>query len=87
MLYKTKPVRIQAVQWTGNNIHAIKDFTGDNTNFMFGGDLTINTLEGVMTAAVGDYIIRGLRGEFYPCKPDVFVQKYEPCENVHEKEE
>lgn len=39
--------------------------------------LEIKTLEGVMLASVGDYIIKGLRGEFYPCKPDVFEKKYE----------
>lgn len=37
-------------------------------------------LEGDMKASIGDYIIRGLRGEYYPCKPDVFHKKYEPCE-------
>ena len=40
----------------------------------------ISTLEGYMKASVGDYIIRGLRGEYYPCKPDIFHKKYEPCE-------
>ena len=40
-------------------------------------DLKIQTLEGVMTAQQGDYIIRGVQGEFYPCKPDIFEQTYE----------
>lgn len=42
------------------------------------GELTIPTLEGLMTAMPGDYIIRGIRGEFYPCKPDIFEATYEP---------
>lgn len=42
--------------------------------------LIINTLEGNMKANVGDYIIKGLKGEFYPCKPDVFHEKYEVIE-------
>ena len=41
------------------------------------GEVVIRTLEGNMIASVGDYIIKGLRGEFYPCKPDVFEKKYE----------
>jgi len=40
---------------------------------------TIPTLEGVMTANIGDYIIEGLRGEYYPCKPDIFEKSYEPA--------
>ena len=41
------------------------------------GNVVIPTLEGNMNASIGDYIIKGLRGEFYPCKPDVFEKKYE----------
>lgn len=41
------------------------------------GCIAINTLEGVMTASPGDYIIQGLQGEFYPCKPDIFLASYE----------
>lgn len=41
---------------------------------------SIPTLEGIMTADIGDYIIEGVRGEFYPCKPDVFAKSYEPAE-------
>lgn len=40
--------------------------------------LEIETLEGVMTASVGDWIIKGVKGEFYPCKPDIFAATYEP---------
>lgn len=43
-----------------------------------GVELLISTLEGVMTASVGDFIIRGVKGEFYPCKPDIFAATYEP---------
>ena len=43
--------------------------------------LKINTLEGIMTASVGDYIIKGVQGEFYPCKPDIFEQTYEEIDN------
>ena len=42
--------------------------------------LKIDTLEGTMTASVGDYVIKGVNGEFYPCKPDIFEKTYEPAE-------
>jgi hypothetical protein len=43
------------------------------------GGLFINTLEGTMTVSPRDWVIRGVQGEFYPCKPDIFEQTYEPC--------
>ena len=46
------------------------------------GSLNIVTLEGTMRAAVGDWIIRGVQGELYPCKPDIFAATYEPVEGV-----
>ena len=80
--YRTKPCEIEAVQFTGNNLAEIEKFAGkDCIGAGFNGKecvfLYINTLEGTMKASVGDYIIRGLRGEYYPCKPDVFEKKYE----------
>lgn len=44
------------------------------------GDLMIKTLEGTMKADIGDYIIKGVNGEFYPCKPDIFEKTYEVVE-------
>lgn len=87
--YKTKPVEIEAIQWTGLNLEEIKQFAGESleydildTAWEVGKGrphiyLRIHTLEGIMNASEGDYIIKGLRGEFYPCKPDVFEKKYE----------
>lgn len=88
MYYITKPVVIEAVQWTGTNLEEIKSFVdNDSLNYeTYGTDvsnglpqiaMSIDTLEGTMSASVGDYIIKGLRGEFYPCKPDVFERKYD----------
>lgn len=80
-LYRKKPVVIEAVQWTGDNIEKVESLTKGNTrDIEF--DLTekvvrIQTLEGLMTANLNDYIIRGVKGEFYPCKPDIFEQTYE----------
>ena len=87
--YKTKPCEIEAIQWNGWNLEEIKTFVGESliydiidTAWKVGKGrphviMKIKTLEGDMQASEGDYIIKGLRGEFYPCKPDVFEKKYE----------
>ena len=74
-----KPVKVQAVQWTGNNYKEIDDFVG-HISFPYSFDrdtLIIETLEGNHYARKGDWIIRGINGEFYPCKPDIFEKTYE----------
>lgn len=80
--YITKPVTIEACRWEGGNFKEIEEFAGDNIVWIEGGFLKIVTLEGEMTAEVQDYIIKGLRGELYSCKPDVFEKKYEEVGNV-----
>ena len=75
--YKTKPCEIEAIQWTGKNIIELLDWGQGQILWNDEDDLFINTLEGRMKANINDYIIKGLRGEFYPCKPDVFEKKYE----------
>lgn len=79
MKYRKKPVVIDAIKWTGENLAAICYFTGICGAELKGENdtLKIKTLEGVMTASCGDYIIKGVRGEFYSCKPDIFAQTYE----------
>lgn len=75
--YKTKPCEIEAVQWTGDNEQEIQIFTKGGSYITFlDEELRIRTLEGDMRADLGDYIIKGLKGEFYPCKPDIFEKKY-----------
>lgn len=76
MKYRKKPVVIEAVKWTGDNFKEMRLFIGYHT-FPRDGKLFINTLEGVMRAEIGDYIIKGVNGEFYPCKPDIFEKTYE----------
>lgn len=78
MKYTKKPVIIEAVQWTGRNIEEIERFAGPNARFNLAlSTVEIETLEGTMIAKVDDYIIKGVKGEFYPCKPDVFRKTYE----------
>lgn len=91
--YRKKPVVIDAVQWDGTEacmkvVLELVDFDklpsdGIHVNNGLGygpteGTLDIPTLEGVMTASPGDWIIRGVKGEIYPCKPDIFEATYEP---------
>ena len=75
-----KPVVIEAIQYNGENIEAIEDFVGKKLSTVLASDvdvkLIIPTLEGYMKASKGDYIIKGIKGEFYPCKPDIFKQSY-----------
>lgn len=81
MKYRKKPVVIEAVQYTGDNIKDVEDFI--NNDDILDYDSTgvyIHTLEGTMLANKGDYIIKGVDGEFYPCKPEIFEKTYEPAE-------
>jgi len=92
MKYRKKPVVIEAIQWTGINASDIFSFVGKKLKYYVDEDMStayiagqgppvcvmeIPTLEGVMKALSGDYIIKGVIGEFYPCKPDIFAKTYE----------
>lgn len=76
--YRKKPVVIEAVQWVQGNEENVKSFMNMELVTEYNGDLlVIETLEGTMRADQGDYIIKGVNGEFYPCKPDIFEKTYE----------
>ena len=79
MKYKTKPCEIEAKEWNGKTERAteILDWSEGKIDVVLPNKLLIKTLEGEMTASIGDFIIKGLNGEFYPCKPDIFDKKYE----------
>jgi hypothetical protein len=80
--YVKKPVVIEAIIWNGNKDQVI-DFCGLKAEFMKSEKdsklevLYLNTLEGSMLANIGDYLIKGVKGEFYPCKPDIFALSYD----------
>ena len=84
MKFRKKPVVIEAWQNTDNprSIPLWLDDAWRNANVRFvgGGAIDIHTLEGVMRAELGDWIIRGVKGELYPCKPDIFEATYEVAE-------
>ena len=75
--YRKKPVVIEAIQFVKGNEDEIAKFVGNNGQFIAVNAYQINTLEGDMVANRDDYIIKGVKGEFYPCKPDIFEASYE----------
>jgi hypothetical protein len=89
--YKKKPVIIEAIQWNGANCVRVQDWAKSQSRYSHEGlesirwsadedAILIETLEGTMKAMPWDYIICGIKGEFYPCKPDIFKASYEPLE-------
>jgi|GEM_PF-312123 hypothetical protein len=95
MKYRKKPVVIEAVQWTGNLIE-IQEFCQtakvkllDDSAWKVGIappviEVVISTLEGDMKVSFRDFVIKGVNGEFYPCKPDIFCKTYEPVDEAKE---
>ena len=86
MKYRKKPVVIEARRLTNENINEIAKWV-NTTEAGFDDGFTecfvlIKTLEGDMYAKTGDYIIKGVKGEFYPCKPDIFEMTYEEVSDV-----
>ena len=77
--WRKLPVEIYAVQFDGTNALSIVDWMRARyvSTGIRGDRLVIVTLEGDMTASLGDWIIKGVQGEFYPCKPDIFQATYE----------
>lgn len=83
MKYRKKPVVIEAVRYLREeNIGEIQAFVNNGSLFYNAKDneYYIKTLEGDHKCSYGDYIIKGVKGEFYPCKPDIFEQTYEKVE-------
>jgi hypothetical protein len=85
--FRKKPVVIDAVHWNGENTGEVWDLAEKGaakrekpTHLSINSGLVhIETLEGTMTAGAGDWIICGVKGEMYPCKPDIFEATYEPA--------
>lgn len=82
--FRKKPVEIEAIQFNGWNFGEINDWMlgkpawcSETYSSCYKDTMVIETLEGDMTANLGDYIIKGVKGEFYPCKPDIFEQTYD----------
>lgn len=85
--YRKKPVTIEAIQFldTPEQLDKLSNFMGELEVNYENPDkpvILIATLEGVMAASVGDYIIKGVDGEFYPCKPNIFEKTYEKSRGI-----
>lgn len=90
MKYRKKPVVVEAFKYDGDLLDssghfyvpdwAVRAYEHRELFFKGQAQLFIHTLEGDMEAQVGDYIIKGIKGEIYPCKPDIFEKSYEPAE-------
>ena len=77
--FRKKPIEVEAVQWDPSTKEGAVELLRFLPNPAFVGDtIQFKTLEGIRTAQRGDWIIRGVKGEFYPCKPDIFEATYEP---------
>lgn len=92
MKYRKKPVVVEVVRFTDTeeSILKLSELGLDPVRIDYADAdspiLKIKTLEGLMIATKGDYIIKGVQGEFYPCKPDVFAETYEEVEGLKEGE-
>src|SRR5574344_1575959 len=100
--YTKLPVTVEAIQWDGKNLKEVTSFISGKPvdlseyaavfaweryeNIISDKGLTINTLEGDMKASIGDYIIKGVNGEFYPCKPDIFNKTYQESNSPNAQE-
>lgn len=75
--YVKKPLEIEALQWTGNE-EEMREFLGELFLLIYNDEgLRIETLEGPVKASLGDYVIKGIQGEFYPCREDIFHATYD----------
>lgn len=81
--YEKRPIRVKAIKFTGENREAVLRFAmpqlsddAINGAVVMQLPIVINTLEGDMLVSQGDYVIQGIKGEFYPCKPDIFEATY-----------
>lgn len=93
MKYRKKPLEVDAIQWTGKNKEEVRQFCGENVRFIHVKkqdevtrsfesshiDSDVLTREGWKSLKHGDYIVKGVHGEFYPCKEDVFLETYDKC--------
>lgn len=87
MKYRKKPVVIEAIKYEKEHIDRALDFCDNNEHIKYNpedNEYYIHTLEGDMKVSEGDYIIKGINGEFYPCKPDIFEKTYEKLFEVEE---
>lgn len=80
MKYRKRPVEVEAIRWTGQNVSEIGDFTGGHRTVAYDAtshSLFVATLGGQVRCAAGDWLVRGVGGDYYPCKDAAFEETYE----------
>lgn len=80
--YRKRPVEIEAIRWTGDNqgeLRQLAHHSNRDTTVIFStqGHVTVHTLEGDMRLHIGDWLVKGVHGELYPVRNDIFVETYE----------
>jgi hypothetical protein len=82
MKYRKKPIEIEAIQFLPTNVQEVAAWCGASIGDQKTGanSLYVHTLEGIMKATYGDYIIKGIKGEFYPCRADIFEASYDQAD-------
>lgn len=78
--YCKKPIVVTALEWTGYNEDEVKSFVGDKYFINSRGHLFLETLEGVQAVNIGSMIVKGLAGEFYSCRANIFFNSYDSYE-------
>ena len=82
--FRKRPIVIEAIQLTKENMDKVAKLCDGSVGYT---TIFLTTLEGVMSAQFGDWIIKGVKGEFYPCKPDIFDATYEPVKSLEGEKE
>lgn len=92
-----KPIEVEVIKWDGINLQDIVDFVGDSLEYSICDSawqvgkgiphvfMKVKTLEGNLDVSEGDYIIKGVQGEFYPCKLDIFEKTYDIVPDLQER--
>ncbi len=81
MKYRKKPIVVDAIQWTGHNTKEAMEFVGTDNIIAYTTYFEIKRIEGNLKVSEMDWIVKGVKGEFYPCKPDIFKETYEKVED------
>ena len=87
MKYRKKPIVIEAIKYERDHIGRMQDFCDRLRYNPHDNEYYVDTLEGCMKVADGDFIIKGVNGEFYPCKADIFKKTYDQVTEKTDEEE
>lgn len=85
MKFRKKPLVVDAVRWLGNNWWEIDAFCGDFVTSVKGdSDIRLRTIDSIAVVSPGDWVIRGVKGEFYPIKHEILLETYELVDDTQD---